>query len=139
MENETGISADYLPMDPKRLLERLHTALNTRDITNLLTCLQVDFEQINPAQPGTDSMGLEAARKTWEEIFNTYPNFTADLVRQSIEGSTIWTEWHWRGNRLHSQENGLDNVGVIILGVEEGLIAWSRSYMVDTVPKKSTG
>jgi hypothetical protein len=33
MEDETGITNDYLPMDPKRLLERFHTALNTRDLT----------------------------------------------------------------------------------------------------------
>ena len=46
METEPGITDDYLPMDPKRLLERMHTTLNTRDLTNLLHLLQVDYGQI---------------------------------------------------------------------------------------------
>lgn len=134
MEIEPGISNDYLPMDPKRLLERLHTALNTRDITNLLHCLQVDFEQIYPAVTGKDTTGLEAARSTWENIFQTYPDFRADLLHQAIEGNMIWTEWRWQGKQNSSSE-GMDRSGVIIFGVEEGLIAWGRYYMIDAVPK----
>jgi limonene-1,2-epoxide hydrolase len=132
MEFEPGISNDYLPMDPKRLLERLHTALNTRDLTNLLHCLQVDFEQIHPARPGTDTTGLEAARAEWDAIFDAYPDFRADLLRQAIEGNTIWTEWHWFGKQAGGQTGSLNRVGVIVYGVEEGLLAWGREYMVDT-------
>ncbi len=136
MDIEPGISDDYLPMDPKRLLERLHTALNTRDLTNLLHCLQVDFEQIHPIRPGTDTTGLEAAREEWDSIFTTYPDFRADLLRQAIEGNTIWTEWHWYGNQPGGGQGGrLDQVGVIIFGVEEGLLAWGRVYMVDAAAK----
>lgn len=132
MEIEPGISNDYLPMDPKRLLERLHTALNTRDITNLLHCLQVDFEQIYPAAPGDNTTGLEAARRTWENIFQHYPDFRADLLRQAIEGNMIWTEWRWQGKQ-NGGTNGLDRSGVVIFGVEEGLIAWGRFYMIDSM------
>ncbi len=131
MDIEPGISSDYLPMDPKRLLERLHTALNTRDLNNLLHCLQVDYEQIWPAMSDRGTTGLEAARETWEQIFTTYPNFRADLLRQAIEGNAIWTEWRWRGNQEGNQGKELNRAGVIIFGVEEGLIAWSRSYMID--------
>lgn len=131
MENEPEISSDYLPMDPKRLLERVHTALNTRDLTNLLHCLQVDYEQIYPAKNGKDTTGLEAARATWEQIFRSYPDFRADLERQSFEGNTIWSEWHWYGGRPGEQGPGINQAGVIIFGVEEGLIAWSRSFMLD--------
>jgi limonene-1,2-epoxide hydrolase len=129
MENETGISNDYLPMDPKRLLERFHTALNARDLTNLLHLLQVDFERFYPAQPDEDSIGMEAVREKWEVFFNTYPDFRADILRQAIEGSTIWSEWKWKGESSDGRK--IDQVGVIIFGVEEGLLAWSRSYMID--------
>lgn len=134
MEIEPGISNDYLPMDPKRLLERLHTALNTRDLTNLLHCLQVDFEQIYPAAPSGNTTGLEAARSSWENIFQTYPDFRADLLRQAIEGNMIWTEWRWLGKQ-NGGASGLDQNGVVIFGVEEGLIAWARFYMIDAVAK----
>lgn len=124
MDLEPGISPDYLPMDPKRLLERIHTALNTRDLTNLLACLQVDYEQVYPAEKGKDTLGIEAARSAWEGIFHSSPHLQAELIRQAIDGNTIWTEWRFKGN-------GGDRVGVIIMGVEEGLVAWSRNYMID--------
>ncbi len=43
----------------------------------------------------------------------------------------IWTEWHWYGNASGGQGSSLDRTGVIIFGVEEGLLAWSREYMID--------
>ncbi len=131
MDLEPGVSEDYLPMDPKRLLERLHTALNTRDITNLLHCLQVDYERILPTQKGKNTTGLEAAREEWDTIFTRYPDFQADLLRQAIEGNTIWTEWHWHASAPGGQSGGLNRAGVIIFGVEEGLLAWGREYMID--------
>lgn len=129
METEPGITNDYLPMDPKRLLERLHTALNTRDLTNLLHLLQVDFEQIYPTSPDRNTTGLEPVREAWGNLFETYPDFRADLLRQAIDGSTIWTEWRFTGGA--NQEKPLDMGGVIIMGVEEGLIAWNRFYVSD--------
>jgi limonene-1,2-epoxide hydrolase len=131
MEDEIGITNDYLPMDPKRLLERFHTALNTRDLTNLVHLLQVDFDRFYPAQQEEESTGLEAVRARWEEIFQTYPDFRADLLGQAIDGSTIWSEWRWTGQRAGGQGEELEQVGVILFGVEEGLLAWSRSYMID--------
>lgn len=132
MDIEPGVSDDYLPMDPKRLLEWFDTALNTRDLTNLIHFLQVDFEQTWPAQPGRNTIGLEAMRETWEKRFNTYPNFRADLIRQAIESNVIWSEWHWEGRAEGDSQDPLNQVGIIILGVEQGLIAWGRFYMVDT-------
>jgi hypothetical protein len=129
MEIEPGITNDYLPMDPKRLLERMHTTLNTRDLTNLLHLLQVDYEQIYPTQPERDTTGLEPARESWERLFERYSDFRADLLRQAIEGNTIWSEWRFSGGER--QENPLNMGGVIIFGVEEGLIAWSRFYITD--------
>lgn len=137
MDIEPGISNDYLPMDPKRLLERLHTALNARDLTNLVHLLQVDFEQIWPAQPDRNTIGLEAMRETWERIFRDYPDFRADLVRQSIESNVIWSEWHWEGSEQRGQGQQLDQVGVVVFGVEQDLIAWGRFYLIDVSGAKA--
>lgn len=131
MDNEAGISPDYLPMDPKRLLERFHTALNTRDITNLVHLLQVDFEQFRIGQSQRNTVGIEAARQEWERMFTTFNDFRADLVRQAIEGNVVWSEWRFSGSRGAGQGGDLRQEGVIILGVEEGLIAWTRTYLVD--------
>jgi hypothetical protein len=130
MNEENGITEDYLPMDPKRLLQRIHTALNTRDVQNLLLCLQVDYEKWEPARQEKPTIGLESVRQSWEELFKKYPDFKADLVRSAIDSTTIWTEWHWY-NDDEQGARALDQIGVIIFGVEDGLVAWSRWYMLD--------
>jgi hypothetical protein len=93
--------------------------------------LQVDFERFYPAQQEEETTGLEAVRAKWEEIFNLYPDFRADLLRQAIEGNVIWSEWRWYGQRADGQDGRFEQMGVILFGVEEGLLAWSRSYMLD--------
>ena len=141
MDNEPGISEDYLPMDPKRLLERLHTALNTRDVENLVRCFQVDYESFFPAEPERDYIGQERLRSEWEEVFAVIPDFQADLLHHTVDGPTIWSEWHWRAGEelVQAGREGLNQAGVIIFGVEDGLIAWGRFYMLDVQPAGEGG
>ena len=51
--------------------------------------------------------------------------------QQAIESNIIWSEWHWEGQPEKSTDLPLNLVGVIILGVEQSLIAWGRFYMAD--------
>lgn len=133
MEFEPGVSDDYLPMDPKRLLQRLDIAINTHDVENLLRCFQVDYESIDPAHPGNEFTGLSKLRRYWEETFTRMPDFRAELLRYAVEAETIWSEWHWHEER----ESGTSQMGVVIFGVEEGLIAWGRSYMETIRPAEN--
>ena len=132
MDLDLATSPDYLPMDPKRLLERLHTALNARDLVNLMHLFQVDFEQFWPGQGKKETTGLEPVRTEWEHIFRDHPDFRADLIAKAFEGMMIWSEWRWLGNGgAAGGGESIKRVGVIIFSVEEGLIASARYYMVE--------
>ncbi len=128
MNIEPGISDDYVPMDAKRLLERMHTALNSRDVENLRLCFQPDYEQIEPARPGSEQTGAERMTEAWRQLFEKYPKFTAELMHATIDADLIWSEWHWHDGEEGKQ--GLNRIGVILFGVEDRLIAWSRVYML---------
>ena len=132
MDIEPGISEDYLPMDPKRLLQRLHTALNSRDLENLVRCFQVDYESVELAHPGSEFTGLSKLGEYWEQVFRDVPDFQAGLLDYTIEADMIWSEWHWHGGQEGDQ--AMDRVGVIIFRVEDGLIASGRQYMEDVRP-----
>jgi hypothetical protein len=54
------------------------------------------------------------------------PDFRAELIRTAVEGATCWAEWRWTGTK--SDGSRLDDRGVMILGVEQGEIAWGRLY-----------
>jgi ketosteroid isomerase-like protein len=127
MDFEPGISDGYIPMDAKRLLQRVHTALNTQDLENLRLCFQPDYEQLQPANPGSEFTGASQLIEKWGKRFEKYPQFSADLLHSSIDGDLIWTEWHWHGDGPEDAE--LNETGVVLFGVEGGLIAWSRVYM----------
>lgn len=127
MDFEPGITDDYVPMDAKRLLERIHTALNSRDLENLRLCFQPDYEQLEPATPGSEFTGASQLIEKWGRRFEKYPGFTADLMHSTVDGDLIWSEWHWHSG--DGGKTGLNEAGVVLFGVEGGLIAWSRVYM----------
>jgi hypothetical protein len=55
-------------------------------------------------------------------MFESFPDFEAELLRQSAEGDVVWSEWRWRAT-------GLNMAGVTLLGVRDGRIVWGRLYM----------
>jgi hypothetical protein len=61
-------------------------------------------------------------RKNWSVIFESFPDFEAELLgHASVEG-TVWSEWRWSAT-------GLNMAGVTLFGVREGRIVWGRLYM----------
>jgi predicted SnoaL-like aldol condensation-catalyzing enzyme len=131
MDETPGISEDYLPMDAKRLLQWLQTILNGGDLENLTQYFQLDYESTQPGKPDANRTGRQQLLEKWGQIFREHPNFRANLLRYAIEGDTVWTEWHWFDEE---QKEALNKTGVVIYGVEDGLFAWSREYMVDITP-----
>ena len=55
-------------------------------------------------------------------MFESFPDFEAELLRQSYEGDVVWSEWRWRATGLHM-------AGVIVMGIKEDRISWARLYM----------
>ena len=66
-------------------------------------------------------------RANWAQILGGVPDIRAELVRCSADGTTVWSEWDWKGTRRDGVP--FEQRGVTIQGVEDGRIVWVRLYM----------
>ena len=104
------------------VLEQLRDAQNRRDLDAMLECFDPDYRSEQPAHLNRGFGGKEQVRKNWSSMFESFPDFEAELLRQSAEGDVVWSEWRWRAT-------GLNMAGVTLLGVRDGRIVWGRLYM----------
>ncbi len=104
------------------VFERLHNAMNDHDLEAMLECFDPDYRSEQPIHPNRGFGGKEQVRKNWSAIFESFPDFEADLLRHAVDGGTVWSEWHWRAT-------GLNMAGVTLIGVEEDRIVWGKLYM----------
>ena len=104
------------------VLERLRDALNGRDVDAMLECFDSDYKSEQPAHPNRGFGGKEQVRKNWSGMFESYPDFEAELLRHSSDGDVLWSEWYWSAT-------GLTMAGIILMGVKEDRVSWARLYM----------
>src|SRR5690606_23046841 len=102
-------------------------ALRARDLDAYVACFAPDYRSEQPIHPDWTYTGREQLRWNWTAIFENVPDFQTELLRSTIDGNTFWSEWRWSG----TQPNGVPMrvVGVVIMGVRDGLISWGRIYM----------
>jgi ketosteroid isomerase-like protein len=115
-----------------RLVERLRDATNNHDPDGVAACFTVDYHSETPAHPARSFTGRDQVRRNQEKIFTFVPDLTAELLRVTVDGDTVWTEWEHRGTRKDGSAHHLR--GVIILGMRDELACWGRFYLelVDT-------
>lgn len=104
------------------VLERMHEALNRRDLEAMLECFDPDYRSEQPLHPARGFGGREQVRKNWSAIFESFPDFQGELLRHAVAGETVWSEWRWTAT-------GLKMSGVTLFGVEADRIVWGRLYM----------
>ena len=104
------------------VLERLLESLNRRDLDAMLECFDPDYRSEQPAHPNRGFGGKEQVRKNWSKMFESFPDFEAELLRHGSDGDVVWSEWYWSAT-------GLTMAGVIIMGVKRDRISWNRLYM----------
>jgi ketosteroid isomerase-like protein len=104
------------------VVERLRDAVNRHDLQALLECIDEDYRSEQPAHPNRGFGGKEQVRKNWSSIFESFPDFRAELLRYASEGDLVWSEWHWSAT-------GLEIAGVTLFGVRAERIVWGRLYM----------
>lgn len=109
------------------LVERLHDAMNRHDLDAFLECFDPEYRSETPAHPARSFTGREQVRRNWSALFDSTPDFRADLLRASVDDGTVWTEWHMYGTGTDGTE--LDDRGVIVLGVPDDRIEWGRIYV----------
>ncbi len=104
------------------VIARLHNAQNEHDLEAFVECFDPNYQSEQPVHPGRGFGGREQVRKNWASIFESYPDFKAQLLRHTPGGDPVWAEWQWTAT-------GLQMRGVTIFGVEAGRIIWGRLYM----------
>lgn len=112
-------------LSPRGVVEQLQRAMNAHDLEAFLACFAPDYVSEQPVHPDRAFGGVEQVRKNWSSLFESLPDFQADLRTVSEDGETVWSEWHWTASDF-------DWRGAIVMGVRAGQIAWARLYMEPT-------
>jgi ketosteroid isomerase-like protein len=111
--------------------QRLAAAANAHDIDAFVACVAEDYDSRQPAHPDRAFRGSDQVRANWTAIFESVPDFSAELVRADAAGDLEWSEWRWHGTDL-------EMAGVILAGIRDGRMAWARLY-VEPVEQAGSG
>jgi ketosteroid isomerase-like protein len=100
--------------------------MNAHDLEALLACFHDDYRSEQPAHPARTFAGRNQVRQNWSKLFESIPDFRAELLRVAVVGNEESAECIWRGTK----EDGtpLEELGVSIFGTRDGRIAWARLY-----------
>ena len=113
-------------------IDRLMGATNRHDLDALVACFAEDYVNETPAHPARGFRGRAQVRRNWEQIFAFVPDIEAQVIRGSVDGEVVWSEWEMHGTRRDGTAHRM--AGVIVFGVIDDLIYWARFYLepVDT-------
>src|SRR4051794_12761981 len=95
--------------------EQLLAAMNAHDIDAFVACFHDAYESEQPAHPDRAFRGSDQVHRNWSGIFESTPDFRAELVRVDVVDDAEWSEWRWHGT--HADGTVLDMAGVIVAGV----------------------
>ena len=101
------------------LARRLHEAVNRHDLEALAGCFAQDFVNETPVHPARSFEGREQVRKNWAQIFAGVPDIEADVVRSSVDGNAVWTEWEMRGTRRDGVRHLMRGVSIFEMGASQ--------------------
>lgn len=112
---------------PPQVLDRLLAAINAHELEAMVSCFAEDYTNETPVHPPRGFRGQEQVRTNWSQIFAAVPNIQARVVRSSVDGDTLWTEWDIAGDRVDGARFVMR--GIVIFGVASDRIATSRFYL----------
>ena len=115
--------------------EQLLAAMNAHDIDAFVACFHEDYESEQPAHPDRAFRGSDQVRRNWSGIFESTPDFRAELVR--ADAATVPNGANGAGTG-RTPTAVLDMAGVIVAGVRDGRMAWARLY-VEPVEREGAG
>ena len=112
---------------PHAVIEELVRAMNDRDINRCTACFDPAYRSDQPAHPARSFEGNEQVRTSWGQLFESVPDFLAELLSFAAQGERVWAEWRWIGTDTDGVP--FEWRGVMLFGIRDGHIAWSRAYM----------
>ena len=112
---------------PPPVLGRLVAAINAHELEAMVSCFAEDYTNETPVHPLRGFRGREQVRTNWSQIFAAVPNIQARVVRSTVDGDMLWTEWDMAGDRADGERFLLR--GVAIFGLLGDTIASARFYL----------
>lgn len=109
------------------VLDRLLAAINAHDLEAMVSCFAEDYINETPVHPPRGFRGQEQVRNNWSRIFSAVPDIRARVIRSSLDGNTLWSEWELAGDRADGAQFLMR--GVVIFGVAGQTIASARFYL----------
>jgi ketosteroid isomerase-like protein len=109
-------------------LGRLRDAMNRHDAAAMAALFAPDYRSEQPAHPSRGFGGSQQVQANWTAMFAGVPDLAADLLADTTDGGTAWSEWEWRGT--HTDGTPFRMRGVIVMGLrDDGVVSWARLYM----------
>lgn len=109
------------------LLERMRAALDAHDLDTFVGFFREDYVGERPRHPGSPMSSREDVRRNWAEVISDVPDLKVEIPAAVEDGNTVWSEWRAYGTARSGAM--LELRGVIIFGVQDGQVAWSRMYL----------
>ena len=122
-----ALSLPNIRSAPRAVIERLVRATNAHDVDALVACFSEDYVNETPAHPTRSFRGRDQVRRNWEQIFAAVPDVSARVLRRSVDGNVVWSEWEMRGTRRDGSPHLMR--GVILFTVAGGRAASARFYL----------
>lgn len=112
---------------PTAVVTRLCRATTDHDLDGVVACFAPGYRNETPAHPARSFTGRDQVRRNWQQIFAAIPDVSAEVLRLAVDGGTVWSEWEHRGTRRDGNPHIMR--GVVIFGIDHGLIEWARFYL----------
>jgi len=109
------------------LLEKMRAALDAHDLDAFVSYFRDDYVGERPRHPGSQVSSRADVRNNWAEVISDVPDLRVDVLAAVEDGNTIWSEWRAYGTARSGAM--LELRGVIIFGIQDGQVAWSRMYL----------
>ena len=109
------------------LVKQMRAALDAHDLDAFVGFFHEDYWGERPRHPGSRRSNRDELRGDWAEIIRDTPDLRVEIPDAVQDGDTIWSEWRAYGTARSGAM--LELRGVIILGVQAGRVAWSRTYL----------
>ncbi len=105
----------------------MRAALDAHDLDTFVGFFRDDYVGERPRHPGSPMSSREDVRTNWAEVIGDVPDLRVEVPAAVQDGETIWSEWRAYGTARSGAL--LEIRGVIIFGMADGQVAWSRMYL----------
>jgi ketosteroid isomerase-like protein len=110
-----------------KLVEHMRAALDAHDLDTFVGFFREDYVGERPRHPGAKISSRADVRRNWQEVIADVPDLRVEVPAAVQDGERIWSEWRMYGTARSGAT--LEIRGVIIFGVHDGKVAWSRMYL----------